>query len=460
MAHSGRCRAFGGFAATISIVACGSTVIVDDPGTGGTAGAAGTTGVAGRGAAGTTSTGGSAGTSGVGGSGVGGTSGTAGGGGVSGAGAGGTGGLAGVGGSGASGGTTVDAGGGTGGSSDASGPPDASADAPSDTSGDVFDAPTCEGGQAFIAGACRLPCSVQADCAGDVCVGGHCLPTPLTCAGCPGGPCPSSQVCRPAQGNCDLPEFCDGTTPSCPADSVATGGICRTGSGDACDPDERCDGITKVCPSDSVAPTGTTCRTSANACDPDETCSGIAGETCPPDVSSTTCPGATACSGGECVLPGGHKLAFFSSQFWDKQQSGVAAGDQLCQAGADAALLAGTFVALLSTSTVDARDRIPDRAYHRLDDALIASSHADLFDGSIANPISIEETGVSRPGSAAMTGSNPDGTAHADTCADWTDFTAAADYRFGGSGLITAGWISNVSSSCQFPGWLYCFQVD
>ena len=178
------------------------------------------------------------------------------------------------------------------------------------------------------------------------------------------------------------------------------------------------------------------------------------------DVTALTCPGSTSCSGGRCVLPGGHKLAFFSSASWDKSKTGITAGDALCQQVADAANLAGTFVALLSTSTTDARDRIPDRAYYRLDDALIATSHADLFDGSIAVPISIDDTGANRPGNAAMTGSNADGTAHADTCSDWTDFTGSSQYRFGGSGLTTSSWASVSSTSCQFVGWLYCFQVD
>src|SRR5262249_44368635 len=49
-----------------------------------------------------------------------------------------------------------------------------------------------------------------------------------------------TSVCRASRGSCDAPEYCSGSSP--------------------------------VCPPDSLAPSGTVCRASAGACDAAETC--------------------------------------------------------------------------------------------------------------------------------------------------------------------------------------------
>ena len=52
-------------------------------------------------------------------------------------------------------------------------------------------------------------------------------------------------------------------------------------------------------------------------------------------------------------------------------------------------------VAIASTDTTDARDNIgdPSALIYRLDDTRIADDEADLFDGSIAAPLNIDEAG-------------------------------------------------------------------
>ncbi len=102
---------------------------------------------------------------------------------------------------------------------------------------------------------------------------------------------PSTVVCRPAAGICDVADSCDGVNPTCPADALVTVGTdCRSSTG-ACDPAEVCDGATAACPADALAPSGTTCRSSTGACDPAEVCDG-ATAACPADAlapSGTTC---------------------------------------------------------------------------------------------------------------------------------------------------------------------------
>ncbi len=166
---------------------------------------------------------------------------------------------------------------------------------------------TCSGGS----------CSVHA---GDPCTGGgdcntQCNEGPQTCfnlagASCTddGNPCSSDicdgagacthpagnggASCRPAAGVCDNPEFCDGASTSCPADSVSGAFVqCRSSAGE-CDPAENCDGVGVNCPADAKTPSGTPCTSDGNVCTVDE-CDG-ANDACqhPAGNGGTVCRAA------------------------------------------------------------------------------------------------------------------------------------------------------------------------
>jgi hypothetical protein len=105
-------------------------------------------------------------------------------------------------------------------------------------------------------------------------------------------------VCRPATGECDLAESCDGATRVCPADALqAAGTECRPAAGE-CDLAESCDGAATVCPADAVRAAGTECRPATGGCDLAESCDGAAND-CPADAvqaAGTECrPAAGAC---------------------------------------------------------------------------------------------------------------------------------------------------------------------
>jgi len=104
---------------------------------------------------------------------------------------------------------------------------------------------------------------------------------------------------------------------------------------------------------------------------------------------------------------------------------GSVGADEKCQGRAEAAGFSGTWTALLSTSSMDARDRIPDTEYRRMDGTVIASDKSTLFDGTIENPISITELNTHIFADGVWTGSSEDGTA-ANNCEDWT--TSSTDY--------------------------------
>ena len=118
---------------------------------------------------------------------------------------------------------------------------------------------------------------------------------------------------RGANGACDVPETCDGTTKACPANGFASSGtLCRASTG-TCDAAETCTGTSATCPADGVAPATTVCRPAAGGCDVAETCTGTS-MICPPDAlagSGTVCRAAVSlcdvtesCSGSSAACPG------------------------------------------------------------------------------------------------------------------------------------------------------------
>src|SRR5439155_931616 len=142
-------------------------------------------------------------------------------------------------------------------------------------------------------------------------------------------------VCRPAAGDCDVAETCDGTSTSCPADAfLPTTALCRASAGE-CDPAEFCTGSSAGCPADAKSTAGracsddgnpcsrdecdggsndcqhpaghagTVCRPATDDCDQDETCDGTHGPdvTCEWSAGSNLCPSCAAGSDGQCPTP-------------------------------------------------------------------------------------------------------------------------------------------------------------
>src|SRR4029077_9512093 len=70
-------------------------------------------------------------------------------------------------------------------------------------------------------------------------------------------------------------------------------GVCRPATGD-CDVVESCDGTSNDCPAGAFKPPSVVCRAAVGQCDAAEHCSGT-GPTCPPDLPQ---PDTTACDDG------------------------------------------------------------------------------------------------------------------------------------------------------------------
>ncbi|OQR80893.1 hypothetical protein ACHHYP_17082 [Achlya hypogyna] len=111
---------------------------------------------------------------------------------------------------------------------------------------------------------------------------------------------PSTTVCRPSTGQCDVAETCTGHSGYCPIDKLASSTTACVGksSGGACDGADYCDGKGNCI--DAYLPSTTVCRASKGDCDIAEYCTGNA-SSCPVDgfaCSTTKCNGKS--SGGAC----------------------------------------------------------------------------------------------------------------------------------------------------------------
>ena len=158
----------------------------------------------------------------------------------------------------------------------------------------------------------------------------------------------------------------------------------------------------------------------------------------------------------------GHNLVFVTSAPSSGELGGLEGADAHCQQLADDAGLDGTYRAWLSSSAVDARDRlIGSRGWMRVDRKLVADTVADLVEGRILHPIRIDELGNDIGLSDVYTGTGTDGAVQSFTCEDWT---AAAG--FGGVGNSAFGGVSfgmgpdGSGTSCSLERPLYCFGID
>ena len=115
---------------------------------------------------------------------------------------------------------------------------------------------------------------------------------------------PAATECRASSGVCDIAEFCDGSTATCPADVLAPATTeCNPAAG-VCDVAEFCDGSTATCSADLKSTAE--CRAAVGACDLAEACDGLA-DACPADLfdpalcdDGTYCNGTETCNAGIC----------------------------------------------------------------------------------------------------------------------------------------------------------------
>lgn len=141
-------------------------------------------------------------------------------------------------------------------------------------------------------------------------------------------------------------------------------------------------------------------------------------------------------------------------------ESGLLAGDSICNLIAhDDAHLEGTFVAWLSSSTTDAKDRITsDGPWVRMDGVVVAENKAQLISGTLNAPINQDEFENYLDTSEVWTGTYENGVKIVDTCNDWTDGSDTLNSWGGRNTAINDAWTQAAFSSCDQIKHIYCFE--
>lgn len=260
---------------------------------------------------------------------------------------------------------------------------------------------------------------------------------------------------------------------------VDCGGVCgRCGDGLACGNAADC--ASGIC-TDRVCQAPTCSDHVANGDELDVDCGGACGrgscrngQACSVNADCAS----TACDHGTCVVPVNPVKRVFvtHSLFSGAQIGGLPGADAKCQSAASVAGLSGTYRAWLSDQTGSPSTRFTRSAvpYVRVDGVVVASSFADLVDGTLAAPIFKTETdqvGVSPVGCSSgetnrvFTNTRQDGTL-ADpnlSCSNWTSDSGNSLW-----GLLTdsgSAWTeacnaisATITDQCGVAVPLYCFE--
>lgn len=148
------------------------------------------------------------------------------------------------------------------------------------------------------------------------------------------------------------------------------------------------------------------------------------------------------------------------------------AADAICQNLANNAAipLPGNYAAWLSTSSVDALNRVTtdtgNTFKYVLTDpgTLVSDGFAGIIDGTIDNEINVDESGAINPGNAdsTWTGTGENGQANSlDNCLDWTSADSAEKGTYGehvAAHNDGGRWTQRSLLDCDTGRQLYCFQ--
>ena len=218
---------------------------------------------------------------------------------------------------------------------------------------------------------------------------------------------------------------------------------------------------TSETPTPTQTPTSTAATPTATL-----TATATATVTATPTVTTTSTPVLTSTPTSTPIptasaTPNVFNYAFVTSTTHDGALGGLDGADAICAARASAAGLPGTYVAWLSTASVDAVGRLGSaRGFIRPDGAPFADQPADIAVNQIFNTLHIDETGADIGSVSVWTGTLKNGTNDSNTCAGWT-VDSGANGRIGSSRGGPAIWTELVSSpSCGQSNRLYCFGID
>jgi len=173
--------------------------------------------------------------------------------------------------------------------------------------------------------------------------------------------------------------------------------------------------------------------------------------------------GDVGAGGAHDPSPSDPNIVFITSEAYVPATLGGPAGaDDACNELAAAAHLSGTFVAWLSTSTVDARSRLGRaNGWYNTRGRPFADRAAELLDADqVYYPINYDEHGQKVYGRVA-TGTSADGAFATHDCNDWQASDSNTTLVTGDANAGSVLW-TNVDDGepCSAEYHLYCFQID
>lgn len=149
---------------------------------------------------------------------------------------------------------------------------------------------------------------------------------------------------------------------------------------------------------------------------------------------------------------------FVTDLVWNGASGGISGINNKCQTQAYYAGLDGNWIAIAGDTAMSARFRVNiDVPFYRIDGVKIADSHADLFDGSIQNPININQDGNLETGTA-WTGSDGAGYYVSDNCHDW-NWVAVSGY-YGDISSTSSSWLHDDKTECSDGKHFYCVRIS
>jgi hypothetical protein len=160
-----------------------------------------------------------------------------------------------------------------------------------------------------------------------------------------------------------------------------------------------------------------------------------------------------------------HRI-FVTSTTYTGNLGGLSGADDKCQT--QGASLGGTWKALLSTPTVNAKDRVtivgPVKNLRPAGSGgpqTIATNAADLWNGNIGFPVRYSESGGSINGlwdvyTATDSDGNYDGWSGA--CSNWASTAGGIYVTVGSSNAAGADWIAAEDGDCGESRRLYCIE--
>lgn len=173
-----------------------------------------------------------------------------------------------------------------------------------------------------------------------------------------------------------------------------------------------------------------------------------------PDCDSNPTTGSTVTT--NCTT----KIVFITNSQYSGNLGGLSGADAKCQSEAQNAGLPGTFKAWLSDDTGAASTRLSHYSYKYIltTGTAIAYNWTDLTDGTLLNPININQFGDTKDANA-WTASNSNGT-HNNTgfnCSNWSVSDTSTAYN-GSGGSTVSTWSQNSRVACTTNTSLYCFE--